>query len=60
MHWLGRLQAEFTLKLFEKFEMRAIKNLGQIWENDCEKNFQCPFKLGTCNCKAILFKRDSI
>lgn len=47
-------------KLFEKFEMRAIKNLGRIWENDCENNFQCPFKLGTCNCKAILFKRDSI
>ena len=47
-------------KLFEKFEMRAIKNLGRIWESDCENNFQCPFKLGTCNCKAILFKRDSI
>ena len=47
-------------KLFQKFEMKAVENLGQIWKNKCNIDFQCPYKLNTCNCEAILFKRDSI
>lgn len=47
-------------KLFKKFKMKAVKNLGLIWKNKCNVDFQCPYKLSTCNCEAILFKRDSI
>ena len=44
-------------KLFEKFDLKAIKNNGYIWKKECDIEFKCSFYKNQCCCQSVPFAK---
>ena len=44
-------------KLFEKFNLKAIKNNGYVWKDECNIKFKCSFYKNQCICQSILYTK---
>ena len=56
-HAWKSLNGTHAKKLFEKFDLKAIKNNGYIWKKECNIKFKCSFYQNQCCCQSILYAK---